>query len=225
MPDEIYDTGNPWSLDDRLGLLQQRLSDNLGDGLPAFVRVAPKEARERIKELERQVNVVEKEWLERSPEIIEQTQPPGDTVRLLPAKPEVIVLCGSSRFVAEMAVIAWVFERNEGVITMGLHLLPGDYTDAEDHLAEHEGVAERTDELHWRKIDLADKIFVVNIGGYIGDSTRAEIKYAERRVRTSARRKRGAARVDRGHCQRRCVRAGRRGSDALDREIERQWRS
>ncbi len=106
--------------------------------------------------------------------------PPSDTVRLLPAKPEVIVLCGSSRFVAEMAMIAWGLERDEGIITMGLHLLPSDYTECEDHLAEFEGAAEKLDELHWRKIDLANRIFVVNIGGYIGDSTRQEIEYAER---------------------------------------------
>lgn len=34
------------------------------------------------------------------------------------------------------------------------------------------------DELHLRKIDLADRVFVMNPGGYIGESTRAEIKYA-----------------------------------------------
>ena len=34
------------------------------------------------------------------------------------------------------------------------------------------------DELHKRKIDLADEILVLNVGGYIGDSTRSEIAYA-----------------------------------------------
>jgi len=34
------------------------------------------------------------------------------------------------------------------------------------------------DELHKRKIDLADSILVLNVGGYIGDSTRSEIEYA-----------------------------------------------
>lgn len=36
------------------------------------------------------------------------------------------------------------------------------------------------DELHKRKIDLADEILVINVGGYIGDSTRSEIEYARR---------------------------------------------
>ena len=101
-------------------------------------------------------------------------------------KPDVVVLCGSSRFTAAMAVLAWIFERDEGVITMGLHLLPQSYIDEHighpvpDHLAEAEGVAEKMDELHLRKIDLADRVFIVNLGGYIGDSTRREIEYAKR---------------------------------------------
>ncbi len=92
-------------------------------------------------------------------------------------KPRIICLCGSSRFVAEMAVIAWTLEK-EGNIVLGLHLLPESYGPPTDHLAEHEGVAEKMDELHLRKIDLADLLMIVNIGGYIGDSTRNEIKYA-----------------------------------------------
>lgn len=51
---------------------------------------------------------------------------------------------------------------------------------AKDHGAEALGqdVAKRLDELHLRKIDLADEVFVLNVGGYIGDSTRREIQYA-----------------------------------------------
>lgn len=96
-------------------------------------------------------------------------------------KPKVIVLCGSSRFVDIMAVCAWLLERDEGAITMGLHLLPQWYCqeDIPDHLAEHEGVAEQMDELHLRKIDLADEIFVVDHEKYIGSSTANEITYAK----------------------------------------------
>jgi hypothetical protein len=36
------------------------------------------------------------------------------------------------------------------------------------------------DELHKRKIDLADEVLVLNVGGYIGSSTRSEIEYAEK---------------------------------------------
>lgn len=95
-------------------------------------------------------------------------------------KPKVVVLVGSSRFVELMAVAAWLIEREEQAITMGLHLLPHWYSKGPiaDHLAEHEGVAEEMDALHLRKIDLADEVFVVNSNDYIGDSTRREIKYA-----------------------------------------------
>lgn len=94
-------------------------------------------------------------------------------------RPKIICLCGSSRFVAEMAVIAWGFEK-DGYITLGLHLLPEGYTDAKSHIAETEGVAERMDALHLKKIDLADKVFIVNKNGYIGESTAREIAYAEK---------------------------------------------
>ena len=100
-------------------------------------------------------------------------------------KPKIVVLCGSSRFVDIMAVCAWLIERDEKAIAMGLHLLPNWYFESEkkvvyDHLAEHEGVAESMDELHLRKIDLANEIFVVNFNDYIGDSTRNEIEYAQK---------------------------------------------
>ena len=77
-----------------------------------------------------------------------------------------------------MAVLAWNFEKG-GAICLSLHLLPASYTENADHQAEHEGVADAMDELHLRKIDLADLVFVVNKGGYIGESTVREIVYAE----------------------------------------------
>lgn len=102
-------------------------------------------------------------------------------------KPKVICFCGSSKFVSEMAILMWEFEKL-GNICMGLHLLPDAYFQGKDyiadennlihHLAEQDGVHVEMDELHKRKIDLADEIFVVNVKGYIGDSTRSEIEYA-----------------------------------------------
>jgi len=100
------------------------------------------------------------------------------------SKPKVIVLCGSSKFVDVMAVCHWLLERDEGAIGMGLHLLPWWYATKDvipDHLAEHEGCAEKMDALHLRKIDLADEIFVVDWDNYIGDSTRKEIEYAQKK--------------------------------------------
>ncbi|MCF8034689.1 MAG: hypothetical protein K9K66_04340 [Desulfarculaceae bacterium] len=101
-------------------------------------------------------------------------------------RPKVVTLCGSSRFCDVMAVVAWIIERDERSITMGLHLLPGWYSEelanAEQlvhHLAENEGCAEEMDRLHLAKIDLADEVFVVNYNDYIGASTGVEVEYAK----------------------------------------------
>lgn len=94
---------------------------------------------------------------------------------------KIITLCGSSRFVDIMAIAAWMLEKDEHAITMGLHLLPGWYCKEKtpDHLAEHENCAQDMDELHLKKIDLSDEIFVINYQDYVGDSTKREIAYAE----------------------------------------------
>lgn len=95
------------------------------------------------------------------------------------ARTKLITICGSSRFCGVMAVCAWLLERDERAMTMGLHLLPDWYaTKCADHLAEAEGCAAEMDELHLRKIDVSDEIFVVDFGGYIGESTDREIRYA-----------------------------------------------
>jgi hypothetical protein len=99
-------------------------------------------------------------------------------------KPKIVCFCGSSRFVCQMAVLMWEYEK-AGYIALGLHLMPKGYGEAKgygenyDHLAELEGINIQMDELHKRKIDIADIVFIVNIDGYIGDSTRSEIAYAE----------------------------------------------
>lgn len=95
-------------------------------------------------------------------------------------KTKVITCCGSSKFCDVMAVCAWLLERDEKAIVMGLHLLPAWYPDCPaHHLAEHEGVADEMDALHLKKIDLSDEIFVVNCWDYIGESTAKEIKHAQ----------------------------------------------
>ena len=97
-------------------------------------------------------------------------------------KTKVIVLCGSTKFCQQMAVVGWYLEKEEGTIVMGLHLLPWWYPGIDeipDHLAEHENVKDHCDDLHMRKIDLADEIYVVDVDCYTGNSTKREIAYAE----------------------------------------------
>ena len=46
-----------------------------------------------------------------------------------------------------------------------------------------EGTKAMLDDMHKRKIDMADEIFVINVGGYIGESTKSEIEYAKKNGR------------------------------------------
>ena len=85
----------------------------------------------------------------------------------------VVTLCGSTRFrEAFMAAQKRLTLSGNIVISVGLFGYSGD-----DEVWS-EGVKEMLDDMHKRKIDMADEIFVVNVGGYIGDSTRSEIEYA-----------------------------------------------
>ncbi len=86
-------------------------------------------------------------------------------------RPKIAALCGSTRFRDE-------FTRINRELTLGgwMVLAPGVFAHDGDELTAAEKVG--LDELHKRKIDLADKIVIVNPGGYVGDSTRAEIEYA-----------------------------------------------
>ena len=88
-------------------------------------------------------------------------------------KYKVITLCGSTRF-KDAFLEAQKRLTLEGniVISVGLFGHSGD----EEVWAE--GTKEMLDDMHLRKIDLADEILVVNVGGYIGSSTRREIEYA-----------------------------------------------
>ena len=95
-----------------------------------------------------------------------------------PAIPKVICLCGSSRFFGE-------YQKAEYELTMSGHiyLSIGFYPHSPTH---GEGIGHNSqekimlDELHKRKIDMSDEVFVLNVGGYIGESTQSEIEYAEK---------------------------------------------
>ncbi len=92
---------------------------------------------------------------------------------------KVITLCGSTRFKEEFleAQKRLTLEGNV-VITVGLFGHSG------DDVVWTEGVKDMLDRQHLAKIDLADEIYVINVGGYIGDSTRREIAYAEFKGKT-----------------------------------------
>lgn len=133
------------------------------------------------------------QWLDVRPEIKAAWEASAGAIRAAMGmeafrKTQIICLCGSSSFCDVAAVKAWEFEK-QGIMAIGMHLLPEWYHEetqkkAGHHYAEQEGVAHILDELHLRKIEMADEVFVVNPvipgheHGYIGDRTRIEIAHA-----------------------------------------------
>ncbi|MDZ7701576.1 MAG: hypothetical protein U5J98_05630 [Halobacteriales archaeon] len=94
-----------------------------------------------------------------------------------PAFPEVVCLCGSTRFKE-----AYRAENKrltlEGAVVLSVAFFG--HADGES-VAISGAEKERLDAVHKRKIDLADRVHVINVDGYVGDSTRSEIAYARER--------------------------------------------
>ncbi len=92
----------------------------------------------------------------------------------------VVTLCGSTRF-KDQFMEAQKRLTLEGKIVISVGLF-GHSGDSEVWDGMDEGTLTKTkkmlDDMHKRKIDMADSIYVINVGGYIGDSTRSEIAYA-----------------------------------------------
>jgi len=94
--------------------------------------------------------------------------------------PKIVCLCGSSKFFFEFQKVNYELTMlGEIVLSIGF------YPHSTSQAGHGEGIGHDSlqkialDELHKRKIDLADYVYVINKGGYIGESTRGEIKYAE----------------------------------------------
>ena len=94
---------------------------------------------------------------------------------------KVITLCGSTRFKDEfLKVQKELTLKGNIVISVGLFGHSGDNEVWENM---DEGTLTKTkemlDDMHKRKIDMSDEIFVINVNGYIGESTKSEIEYAK----------------------------------------------
>jgi hypothetical protein len=94
--------------------------------------------------------------------------------------PEIVTLCGSTRF--KQAFV----EANYRLTMRGYVVISVGWFSHHDRETYYPTDDEKKalDRLHFRKIELADWIFVVNVGGYVGESTRNEIAYAESLGRT-----------------------------------------
>lgn len=83
-----------------------------------------------------------------------------------------LTICGSLRFENEMRSIAYDLEAIKGYNVLQCVYAPEGITISSEVLSHLE-------KAHYRKIDISDGIYVVNIGGYIGESVKAEIQYAK----------------------------------------------
>ena len=91
----------------------------------------------------------------------------------------VITLCGSTRFKDQ-----FLEAQKQLTLAGNIVISVGLFGHSGDDEVWTEGTKEMLDDMHKRKIDMADEIFVINVGDYIGESTRSEIEYAKQKGRT-----------------------------------------
>ena len=88
-------------------------------------------------------------------------------------KYKVITLCGSTKFKDD-----FIEQQKRLTLEGNIVISVGLFGHAGDNEVWTEGTKEMLDDMHKRKIDMADEIFVINKDGYIGSSTKSEIEYA-----------------------------------------------
>ncbi len=86
---------------------------------------------------------------------------------------KVVTICGSMQFANEMQTISRTLAKDNGwcVLQCVYGIDPSKTSKEQFDLLKKE---------HLKRIDLSDAIYVVNINGYIGDSTKFEIEYAQK---------------------------------------------
>lgn len=92
--------------------------------------------------------------------------------------PTIVCLCGSTRFYKEFQRVN--YEKSmvgKIVLSVGFYMHETEAAHGEKWGCTHEQ-KEMLDHLHLKKIDLADEVFIINVDGYVGDSTMSEIAYA-----------------------------------------------
>ena len=87
---------------------------------------------------------------------------------------KVITLCGSTRFKEQ-----FLEQQKRLTLEGNVVISVGLFGHSGDEEVWKPGMKEMLDKMHLQKIDMADEIFVINVGGYIGESTKREIAHAE----------------------------------------------
>lgn len=92
-------------------------------------------------------------------------------------KYKVITLCGSTKFKDE-----FIIAQKELTLKGNIVLTVGSFghEDGEYNIIITEDLKIMLDDMHKRRIDMSDEIFVINKDGYIGSSTKSEIEYAKK---------------------------------------------
>lgn len=88
-------------------------------------------------------------------------------------KYKVITLCGSTKFKDD-----FIREQKRLTLEGNIVISVGLFGHSGDDEVFTESVKEMLDDMHKRKIDMADEIFVINKNSYVGSSTKSEIEYA-----------------------------------------------
>ncbi|MGX8795873.1 hypothetical protein ACR6HW_07245 [Fusibacter sp. JL298sf-3] len=86
----------------------------------------------------------------------------------------VITLCGSTRFEEDFLQV-----QKELTLKGNIVISVGMFRQLDDNEVWEEGTKEMLADMHRRKIDMANEIFVINKGGYVGSLTKSEIEYAK----------------------------------------------
>lgn len=86
-------------------------------------------------------------------------------------KPKIITLCGSTRFKTAFEYVARALTLQGYIV-----LMPGVWGHIDGGVSPEQ--KERLDNLHFAKIAMSDEVFIVDIDGYVGASTKNEIEYA-----------------------------------------------
>ena len=92
-------------------------------------------------------------------------------------RPKIVCLCGSTRFVDIYNEYRKIFTL-KGYIVLSIEIVTTQ-SQKDDPQFSNTELKKQLDELHKRKIDLADEVFVINKSNYIGESTASEIAYAK----------------------------------------------
>ena len=88
-------------------------------------------------------------------------------------KYKVIILCGSIKFKEEFLKMQEKLTLDRNIV-----LTPNSFQSIKKEKI-NEQTKKMLDEMHRQKIDMSDAIFVINVNGYIGESTKNEIEYAK----------------------------------------------